>query len=166
MLVPPLKCVFALIQFLELIPQCVLERIISLRAMQLNRRGKYRERLLQLNPACPNPLQHPLHTMLPLTGLSCREQRNEWPQQEGLQAVCLCLMLFSAAEKAFLNTLSFMLPLPCQDLLCWFGSLSSCWEGLYMSPGNRGAVDAPATSAAGTGGSHCRDRGSQSYPYH
>lgn len=119
MLMPPLKCVFALVPFLELIPQHVLERIIPLQAVQLSRRGKYRERLLQLNPACPNPLQRPLHTMLPLTGLSCREQRNVWPQQEGLQAVCLWLMLFSAAEEALLNTLWLVLPLPCCPLLVW-----------------------------------------------
>lgn len=128
MLIPPLKRAFALMQSLELMPQCVLERIVLLQAVQLNRRGKYRERLLQLNPACPEPCS------IPCTQCCLWLGAQEPEQPQGLQAVCL--WLFSEAEKALFNTLSFLLPLP--SVLCWFESLS-CWEGLSMCPGNRGA---------------------------
>lgn len=103
MLVPPLKCAFALIQSSELMPQCVLERIILLQAVQLNRRDKFRERLLQLNPAALTPAAPPAYNAA-----------FDWALLLGFAASVAAgsVPVASAplrAEKALLNTLSLLL---------------------------------------------------------
>lgn len=70
-------------------------------------------------------------------------------------AASIFLFLFSEAEKALLNTLSFILALSCRLLLLRVPT--GCWESLSRPPGEGKAVSAPSA-----GGAHCRNEGSQS----
>lgn len=138
MLIPPLKRVFALMQSLELMPQCVLERIVLLQAVQLNRRGKYRERSLQFNPALspaasPVPCTHP-HCSLWLGAEEPVVPAGGW----AASGAAGCVPVASALLRSRKSIVEYLV-IPASFALCWFESLSSCWEGLSMCPGNRGA---------------------------